>query len=102
MTASAEMSRVFDVPVEELPAAVDEALRDIGAKSIRWTRRQVTASMRWSLWSYGERLTVEVDRLGEVWIRSECAMPFQILDWGKNYRNCKALIKAIARRLELG
>jgi len=99
VTASAELSEVFDVPAEEIPGAVDRALREIGAKSIRWTRRQVTADMGWNFWSWGENLTIEISRSGEVRVRSQCSFPLQIVDWGKNGRNCKALLDAVARRL---
>jgi hypothetical protein len=99
MFADAEMSEVFDVLPEDIPPAVDQALREVGAKSIRWSRRGAKASMRWSFWSYGENITVEVSPSGEVWVRSECASPLQLIDWGKNRRNCKAILNAVGRRL---
>jgi hypothetical protein len=42
---------------------------------------------------------VQIGRSGDVWIRSECAFPLQLVDWGKNHRNCKAFMKAVARHL---
>jgi hypothetical protein len=103
MAASAEDSEVFDAPFDDIADAIDAALDDIGASSVQWSRsgRSVTASKGINFWSWGENLTVEVSRSGEVWVRSECAFPLQIVDWGKNGRNCRALLDAVARRLGL-
>ncbi len=46
--------------------------------------------------SYGEKITVTLAPLGtgtDVHILSECAMPTQIVDYGKNKQNCAAVFR---------
>ena len=94
-------SRVYDAPWRQLLDAVDAALEDIGAAGIRWPDDDFArASMGFSLWSYGEDLTVEVSDDGEVTVTSECSFPLQLVDWGKNSRNCRRLLDAIDDRLD--
>ena len=40
-----------------------------------------------NLWSYGENIKIERHAGGRVTIRSECKMPTQCIDWGRNKRN---------------
>lgn len=50
----------------------------------------LTASVNTNWKSWGEKLTVHVDQVPDgtlVRIRSSCAFPLQIFDWGKNKEN---------------
>lgn len=94
-------SRRYDASWNRLLDAVDAALEDIGASGIRWPDEDLArASMGFSLFSYGEDLTVEVFDDGEVTVASECSFPLQLIDWGKNSRNCRRLLDAIDDRLD--
>src|SRR5262249_28837379 len=87
--------RRYDASMGRLLDAVDAALEDIGASGIRWPDDDLArASMGFSFGSYGEDLTVEVFDDGEVTIESVTSFPLQLFDWGKNARNCRALLDA--------
>lgn len=49
-----------------------------------------------NLWSFGEKLTVKISG-GDVTVKSECAMPTQCFDWGKNKRNVAAFLAEFNR-----
>lgn len=53
-----------------------------------------------SFTSWGENITVILTPVGmeqtSVLIRSECALPTQIIDWGKNKKNVEKLIQYLA------
>lgn len=52
-----------------------------------------------SLTSWGENLTVTAAPNGNetvVMIRSECALPTQLVDWGKNSHNCGEIAQYLA------
>jgi hypothetical protein len=95
------MSRQYDASWRRLVDAVDDALHDIGASGVRWPDDDLArAGMGFSFLSYGENLTVEVSDDGEVTVESENSFPLQLVDWGKNARNCRRLLDAIDDRLE--
>lgn len=97
----AKQSRRYDVSWTRLVDAVDAALDDIGASGIRWPDDDLArASMGFSFFSYGEDLTVEVSDGGGVTVESVCRFPLQLVDWGKNARNCRRLLDAIDDRLD--
>lgn len=101
MAANAERTEVFDAHPDDIAAAVDRALDDVGAQDVRWSRsgRRVTAKVGTHILFWGENLTIEIDRSGEVWVRSESAFPTIVADGGTNARRCRALLDAVARRL---
>src|SRR5262249_32488167 len=70
-----DSNRSFRAPLPTLLDAIDRALRDLGAKAVKWSsdRRRASARIGASLWSWGERLTVEVDESSQVRVSSECA-----------------------------
>ncbi|MEE1109071.1 MAG: hypothetical protein UH229_03255 [Lachnospiraceae bacterium] len=55
-----------------------------------------------SLTSWGENVTVTAAPNGNetvVMIRSECALPTQLVDWGKNSHNCGEIAQYLAAGL---
>jgi hypothetical protein len=90
----------FSAPLPTILEAIDRTLRDLGAKSIRWSddRRRVSAKTRASIWSWGEQLTVDADESGEVRVTSICR--FQLIDWGKNAQNCSKFFQCLSNHLE--
>ena len=56
--------------------------------------------------SWGEKITITLKRINEVStsldIHSECGMPTQIIDWGKNRQNVCNIYEYIERELKRG
>jgi signal peptidase I len=98
---TSQNSLCSSAPWPTILEAIDRALRDLGAKSIKWSndRRQVSARMSASFWSWGERLTVDTDESGEVRVSSVCEFPLQVIDWEKNARNCRKFLQALSGHL---
>jgi hypothetical protein len=48
-----------------------------------------------NLWSWGERISVEIGRGGTVWVESTCRLPTQCFDWGKNQRNVDGFLELV-------
>lgn len=83
VTADAAWNRVARA-LDELPGVVEVWAEDDSLVA--------TVDKTWKSW--GEAITVRVDPGGEgsqVHIRSECLYPKQIVAWGKNKANVKAL-----------
>jgi hypothetical protein len=82
-----EEDQQFEHSAEELLDAVEEALDALGWSFSYKGRGLFGTTTPISFWSWGERIQIEVGRQGDVWVRSECALPTQCFDWGKNRRN---------------
>lgn len=101
MSVRRESQQRFDKPLPAIQQAVDGALRHIGASSIQWwpDGSGVSASIAMGFFSWGEQLTVRLSPTGDVHIQSQCAFPLQLVDWGKNSRNCRRFLEAVAQFL---
>lgn len=55
------------------------------------------AKVRVGMWSWGEQIRVTIYNDGTLTVRSECALPTQCFDWGKNSRNAQKLFEQIER-----
>jgi len=92
--AASHTENVPAVPSPALQAAFAAAARSLG-----WTVTEqhglVQAAAGVSVWSWGERVTVQLHTDGAT-VTSTCAMPLQIVDWGKNARNVGALLAALS------
>lgn len=74
---------------EQVIAASQEAARRSGlrVKAVDPAAGLVHAETRTSMWSWGEKITVHVDGYNQVSMLSQCLLPTQLIDWGKNKRN---------------
>ncbi len=100
MAASFENSRRFSASFQAVQTAVNGAMQDIGARSIRWSSdRQVSGKVCLNFRSWGEVIHATFDGDGNVWVRSVCAFPLQPFDWGRNADNCRRLLEFINARL---
>ena len=107
MGAKAEETRVYNVPADGIVAAV----RNIpnAGLNISLTSENPTPTGVWfrfihgmSFRSYGEKITVTVTPQGPqtgLHVLSECGMPTQIIDYGKNRNNVTAILSFIDRSL---
>ena len=97
-----KLTRRYRARMRDLQDAIDAGFDRIGATGVRWARgnQEVKASMGFSFWSYGEDMVVELFEDGEVEVRSNCSFPLQLIDWGKNSRNCRKLLDAVSEELD--
>jgi hypothetical protein len=75
-----------EVPRKELLAAIKDVLDEMGWEWRKVDRWLVIARVPVSWWSWGETFKVRV-LSQKVLVRSECALPTQRFDWGKNKEN---------------
>jgi hypothetical protein len=92
MAANAEKMVYIDLPFEQVYLVLGTALTNMGAKikSADQTSGVLTASRGASLSSWGETITISPYRTPRgcsLKIKSECSLPTQIFDWGKNSEN---------------
>ncbi|MCY2926420.1 MAG: hypothetical protein NT031_13460 [Planctomycetota bacterium] len=98
------LSRDFRATPNQLRAAIRHALDLLAARDIVWSNgdRNVTAKLPMNFWSFGERLNIAITDNSRVSISSACAWPAQVVDWGKNQKNCEILFQHIAEFLGEG
>ena len=101
MAAKHTMSRSFDSDELAIISAIESALNEMGARDIQFAndRSRVSARIGFNLRSCGENLSVSVNTPGMVQITSKCVLPTQIIDWGKNKKNCNMFMKALSARM---
>jgi hypothetical protein len=56
----------------------------------------ITARSRLNIWSWTEKVIVNIDDCGHVRVESKCTLPTQVVDWGKNRRNVEKIFGLIA------
>ena len=92
-------------PDAVLAAAADVLQREFRVQAFPGPGR-VGGSTGMSWLSWGETLSVSVDGVGpqgtSVTVRSASAMPFQLIDYGRNRRNVEKLAGQLSGRLAPG
>ena len=89
-------TRRFKLEHQHLIELIDEALKYLGWSYEQPLPNRFLARTAFGFWSLGERLTVDVDPDGTVTARSECLLPTQCIDWGRNGRNVDAVLNYLA------
>ena len=56
---------------------------------------KVVLKMKWSVWSWGENITIDISDKKAITIISKCICPVQLYDWGKNKENVELLISKL-------
>src|SRR3954466_15485986 len=87
----------FNLSQPMLCELIGESLGRLGWHFERPTLNTFSARKRVNLLSWGEKIAVEVSHDGTVMIRSECLLPTQCIDWGKNKRNVDAFFDEVSR-----
>ena len=59
-------------------------------------RTLIVARTGFTMWSYGERITIQFSDDGNVAVKSECTMPTQLFSWGKNKQNVFRFLEQLA------
>jgi hypothetical protein len=81
----------YDASGGELLDAVDQALEELGWDADYTGPSSLSARVGANWLSWGERVSIDV-RDGKVRVRSECVLPTQCIDWGKNRKNVDRLL----------
>jgi hypothetical protein len=88
-----------------MAAAADVLQRDFRVRASQGPTG-VSGSTGMSMFSWGEILTVSVDGTGpqgtSVTVRSQSALPLQLIDYGRNRRNVEKLASQLSGRLTPG
>ena len=97
-TSYFEESRSFHKSKNELKSLTEKAFLNLKFKNIYFDEEDssFSAKTRMSIYSWSEYVTVKLSENGnftEVDFKSKCALPTQIIDWGKNKRNSKKFFK---------
>jgi hypothetical protein len=90
-------SQNFTLGEQELADTVGEALRVLGWPYENPLPNKFVARISMSLWSWGERLIVDIAHDGTITANSECAFPLQCVDWGRNGWNVRSFFDEVSR-----
>jgi len=83
----------------DLRRAVLESLGALGWVLRVHTNDSITASIKVSFLSWGERLSVDFHPDNSCSTTSKCSFPTQCIDWGKNSANVQKLIAQLYHRV---
>lgn len=97
MAAKFEKSKNYDLDKMQLIEKVKIALEKckFNIKSIDENSGIIHAKSKLSFWSWIEKIDIKIGDNGSVSMKSECSLPTQIIDWGKNKRNVKKFFNAL-------
>lgn len=94
-----EQQVTVPLPPEQVAALAQQALATVPkAAGIFVQPPTITASTGVGVWSWGEKLLVHLSRVPEgtqVHVRSECAFPLQLVDYGKNRKNVEQIVAGL-------
>lgn len=90
-------SERFNLRPDDLVEVIRESLHSLGWRYETPSPNQFVAWNSVNLWSWGEKIFVEISDDGVVRAKSECLLPTQCFDWGKNSRNVKAFLGEVSR-----
>ena len=86
----------IEVPAEFTVGDVMAAMSRVGLSgSVAADGATVESSSGLNLWSWSEKIVAQRVGPTTLRIRSQCALPTQCIDWGKNARNVRKIIAAI-------
>ena len=72
--------------------SIQKAMENSGFKEIEFNEKEeyYNAKTKWTFWSFGEHVKIKYRKVNEKFLidyLSICALPTQVVDWGKNKRN---------------
>lgn len=98
MAASYQTAIEVAAPPPQVEGAVFHAFTAAGLTGVRGGGGTMHGRVALNLWTWGETLSATIGfgpRGATVMVRSECAMPIQLFDWGKNRKNVERVIAAL-------
>ena len=90
-------SQRFHLSQQNLVEVVRESLDSLGWRYETTSPNKFLARNSVNLWSWGEKIAVEVSYDGTVAAKSECLLVTQCFDWGKNRRNLEVFFDEVSR-----
>jgi hypothetical protein len=90
-----EGSACYDCSLGELMDAIDDAIDSLKWNGSQVKRRRWTASTPMNLFSWGEKITIDIEEDCRVFVRSEYAFPLAWLDWGHNSSNVRRFLNKL-------
>ncbi|GEM_PF-1658739 len=106
MAANSTRMLYINLPFETVYPVIGMALTNIGAKlkNVDPNTGLFFATCGFTLTSYGENITIQPYRTPtgcSLNVKSECSIPTQIIDWGKNTENINKLAFELSRILQV-
>lgn len=98
MAASYRTTIEVAAPPQQVEGAVYQAFASAGLTSVRGGGGTMYGSVPFGWRSWGENVSATIGfgpRGAVVTLHSECAMPTQLLDWGKNRKNIERVVEAL-------
>lgn len=97
MTAKFQDFNSYNADKNQLFEQVKTALEkcNFPIESMNESEGVIQAKAKFNLWSWSEKIVIKIDDNGKVSMKSECSLPTQIIDWGKNKRNVKKFFKTL-------
>jgi len=95
--AHAAASQRFHLPQDQLASGARNVLAGLGWKFEPLAPAHFVARVPAGVWSWGERVEVDVAEGGTVAVQSQCVFPLQCLDWGKNQTNVHTFMDSLVR-----
>lgn len=97
MTARFEETRYYHCDRVQLMEKSKKVLQKckFRIKEVDETNGIIYAKTNVSFWSWTEEIEVRVEDNGNVTMKSQCYLPTQILDWGKNKSNVRKFFKKL-------
>ena len=83
------------IPREEVMGFMEPIIESLSWSIREYSQDQMLISSKVSIKSWGEKIRVTILPSGFLQIRSECSLPTQCIDWGKNKKNVNRLLVAI-------
>lgn len=80
-------NRKFNASPEVISSGIEQVLTEFGWKHERVSPMAFKGHIGWSIWSWSENFTIEIDPDSTVRMKSVCSFPLTIVSWGKNKRN---------------
>ncbi len=83
---------------EQAEAAVYQAFCNAGIKAVKWGGGYLRGITKTGWRSWGENVEAWISQGPEgaaIQLRSECSLPTQVIDWGKNRKNVERIVGAL-------
>ena len=85
----------YDCSSRDLRDAIDDAIAELRWNGREWDDWRWQASTGMKFFSWGEKITIDVERGGWVFVRSEYSFPLAWFDWGHNSSNVSRFLRLL-------